>query len=280
MRSRHSHARLIVVSSFALLVCLASAQRAVADPCTVDISFVRAVANTHEYALEFGSTVDGVADLRWTMYAGDRAYTARFATTTFTAPIPASPRAIERWHSAPTYVRLPDDAPAVSAATVELIDPDAKTPIACSGGRMYFGAQTGYLDDPDAENDAAERATRVEAQRALDGAASATPTTLQATASAPLTCAEPFRPASVNKPFQASYPLAAQFARVTGKTFVLVEVAPAGDVAGAFVVGTSGSRDLDEAARAAAEKTTYRAERFRCDAVAGSYLFQVDFTGR
>jgi TonB family protein len=93
-----------------------------------------------------------------------------------------------------------------------------------------------------------------------------------------MTCAQPYRWAATIAKAEADYPEIALMQGATGTAIVLVALDAQGSIVAIRLYGSSGSTALDDATKRAAAKTTYTAEVFRCEAVAGDYLFVVDFT--
>jgi TonB family protein len=62
-----------------------------------------------------------------------------------------------------------------------------------------------------------------------------------------------------------------------GTAYIEVELAQNGTLAAARVARSSGNRVVDAAALSTARTTTFRAETVNCTAIAGAYLYRVDF---
>jgi TonB family protein len=76
---------------------------------------------------------------------------------------------------------------------------------------------------------------------------------------------------------QPDTPAMATVMHLTGTTLVQVDLDPSGAITGTSVAKSSGTPLLDFAALKAARASTFRAEVRNCTAVAGSYLFEVQF---
>jgi TonB family protein len=76
------------------------------------------------------------------------------------------------------------------------------------------------------------------------------------------------------------YPLVAQEGGQTGRVFVRVALNADGSVANVSLYKSSGFTALDQAAMNAAAQTKYLPEVFRCEPIAGAYLFSASFSGR
>jgi TonB family protein len=110
-------------------------------------------------------------------------------------------------------------------------------------------------------------------------ASAVTPAAAQAlNPAASASCSTPDVPASTTYAALAETPAIATQYQLTGTTLVKVELEPNGSIRDASVAKSSGAPILDMAAVAAAKASTFSPEIRDCAPVAGSYLFQVDFT--
>jgi protein TonB len=93
-------------------------------------------------------------------------------------------------------------------------------------------------------------------------------------------CAQPHVDARIIRGIEPEYPEPARERGLTGTTQIEVTLAETGAVIDARVYAGSGSRILDEAALAAAKRSTYSSEIDDCKNVGGSYLFRAEFTAQ
>jgi protein TonB len=98
-----------------------------------------------------------------------------------------------------------------------------------------------------------------------------------ATATPKPSCAKPHVDAQIVRAIEPEYPLLAQQQGLIGTTQIVVTLAETGAVIDARVYAGSGSLVLDEAALAAAKRSTYSSEIDDCKRVGGSYLFRAEF---
>lgn len=90
-------------------------------------------------------------------------------------------------------------------------------------------------------------------------------------------CAAEMAPASIVGHVPADYPPLAAEQRLSGTASVRVDLARSGAVQKAIVAKSSGSASLDQAALEAARQQKYAPQIIACQAIAGSYLIDVDF---
>ncbi len=96
-----------------------------------------------------------------------------------------------------------------------------------------------------------------------------------------LTCVKPYRYASIDGyPVQPQYPFIARSMGATGVVSVRVALNADGSVADASVYKSSGFESLDQSAVKAAQATHYLPQLFRCEPIAGVYIFKAEFTAR
>lgn len=94
-------------------------------------------------------------------------------------------------------------------------------------------------------------------------------------------CANPNAPATIKgTAADAEYPDIARQQGAVGTATVKVTLTASGSVSDASINKSAGNPALDRAAIDAAKATQYIAETVNCVPSAGSYLFQVDFTGQ
>jgi TonB family protein len=109
-------------------------------------------------------------------------------------------------------------------------------------------------------------------------ASAVTPAAAQTLNSAASSCATPDAPAATTYAALAEMPAIAVQYQMTGTTLVKVDLEPNGSIRDASVAKSSGAPFLDTAAVAAAKASSFSPEIHDCTPVAGSYIFQVDFT--
>lgn len=190
------------------------------------------------------------------------------------SPLPSPATPFQR--SAPIYIRLPK-TDEVLAATAEPMTPDART----SACRTQFRYTDAYLSQlisqyqPTKQGHDLRRALAVRFNQgpADTAAVTATPHMAQA-------CAVPYAFARTTQKAEADYPAVAREARVMGTATVRVDLDETGRVVQARVFRSSGNSSLDDEALNAATRSRYAPETFRCQGLAGSYLFVVDFRMR
>jgi TonB family protein len=93
-------------------------------------------------------------------------------------------------------------------------------------------------------------------------------------------CAHPNGAAEVVHPAMPDYPFAAARMEQTGTAQIFVWVLPNGAVANSGIYKSSGVASLDSSSLVAATQSTYKAQIYRCEAVAGEYLFRVEYRAR
>jgi len=91
-------------------------------------------------------------------------------------------------------------------------------------------------------------------------------------------CAKPHVDAQIVRAVEPEYPALAQQQGLIGTAQIEVTLAETGAIIDAHVYAGSGSRVLDDAALAAAKRSTYSSEIDDCKNVGGSYLFRAEFT--
>ena len=97
-------------------------------------------------------------------------------------------------------------------------------------------------------------------------------------ASAQTTCAVPFREATVTVPRRPVYPQSVKALNLgLLASEVEITVDPSGKVASAGIYKSSGNAAVDAAALQAANGSSYAPKLFKCQAVAGNYLFKALF---
>jgi periplasmic protein TonB len=111
------------------------------------------------------------------------------------------------------------------------------------------------------------------------GATPGSPESL-ATAAPKPSCAQPHADARIVHAIEPEYPDPARERGLTGTTQIEVTLAETGAVIDARVYAGSGSRILDDAALAAARRSTYSPEIDDCKNVGGSYLFRAEFNSQ
>ncbi len=111
----------------------------------------------------------------------------------------------------------------------------------------------------------------------------ATPAPTKAPTATPIpkpACAVPNADATTVNTADAEYPEIARQQGVVGTSKIKVTLDAAGKVTAVDLAKSAGLAALDEAAKRAARASTYSPEVVNCVKTAGSYLFQVDFTGQ
>ena len=94
-------------------------------------------------------------------------------------------------------------------------------------------------------------------------------------------CAVPNKDAAIKgQAADADYPEIAKEQGAVGTAVVKVTLSADGAVSATSINKSAGNAALDQSAIAAAKATSYNAETVNCVPTAGSYLFQVDFTGQ
>jgi TonB family protein len=134
-----------------------------------------------------------------------------------------------------------------------------------------------HIDPPSQGEDARVKAVF----DALDPAAAPTALVKIPGSVSTLSCAKPYTIASVDGyPMQPQYPGIARAQGATGAASVRVALNADGSVVGTSIYKSSGFDSLDQSALQAAQATHYRPEIFRCEPIAGAYIFKAEFTAR
>jgi TonB family protein len=93
-----------------------------------------------------------------------------------------------------------------------------------------------------------------------------------------VTCKDPYASARFDGPPVApDYPAMARALGQTGTTLVKVSLTDTGAVDAVAIYRSSGSDALDRSALNAAQRSHYKPQLFRCDPVAGAYLYTANF---
>jgi protein TonB len=92
-----------------------------------------------------------------------------------------------------------------------------------------------------------------------------------------LTCKDPYASARLDQAARLDYPMMAREMGQTGTTLVKVSLTDTGAVDAVSIYRSSGSTYLDQAAIHAAQQSQYRPQLFRCEPVAGAFLFKANF---
>ena len=108
-------------------------------------------------------------------------------------------------------------------------------------------------------------------------AAALFPSTVAVAPAHPASCAVNSQPARIVRAFAPQYPLIAKLEGLTGTSVIRVDLAETGDVAGTYVVVSSGSTILDRAAMHAAQSIKYAPEIKSCAPASGSYAVEIEF---
>lgn len=272
--------RLTIAAVFAAATIALCGAAASAEPCPVELRYAAETSSPGTFAVGFRALLDGVAELRLTLYATDgTTYEAELPKITLARPAVSDDVVLKMWVSDPSYVRLPPQAAPLEAATLDVIDPDTHGAVICSGNHSR------WLNVDPRKSGPNRTPPRVDAERISDltRALQAFSPASSIVAANPLPtvgkpdCAKPYIDAKAKEIWQAGYPARARVMGDTGATAVMVDLDETGKLNGTVLYERSGSSDLDEAARGAAERTTYAPEIFRCAPVSGLYLFRVDF---
>ncbi|MBC5810942.1 MAG: TonB family protein [Candidatus Eremiobacteraeota bacterium] len=177
--------------------------------------------------------------------------------------------------SEPLFVSLPrpDD---ILAATVEPLEPDARSPL-CRKQYHYTDSYQARLNTR-FKPAARERAMATSLSDTFNGGVTALAALATIGTSDPKTCAVPYAPARTIATAQANYPALAIVQGATGTVVTRVDLDDRGAIVGATVTRSSGNFQLDTEGKRASTNSRYSPETFRCQAIAGSYLFVVEFT--
>jgi TonB family protein len=116
-------------------------------------------------------------------------------------------------------------------------------------------------------------AERTSEERFLSRARAATAIAAPPSVADPVSCAAPNRPGRTVHAVGPDRPMSGR----TGISTVMVLLDPNDHVAGARIQTSSGDPQLDDAALAAASRSEYQGQMFRCRHVMGGYLFTVEF---
>lgn len=238
------------------------------------LRYVVTTADPQVYAVGFRSHSDSSADITLTFFAGDEAYAARLPGVAFAQADDPQLGYIYSWRSGAVYVRVPT-ATMLDVARLDVDDPTTQQPFDCAGG---FGLIRALRGLGKATIDPASSIERADIELARAGYASATQTVATVLPSEPkLDCAEPYKAAEVQRPFNLEFPPAEARLGHIGSVWTTVEIDASGRVVGTQLYRRSGWLALDEAARDAAARSTYSAAIFRCKPVAGIHIFGADF---
>jgi|GEM_PF-1016442 len=238
------------------------------DFCSIGISALIPTSDKNVWAVLLSRSFNGLGGVHLTLYSRDASYGADLKSVDFYKRVsfdePLSD-ALRPFRAEVVFVRAAASE-TIDAASVEPIDPTLSP--------CVRGYQLSRAPRPDIRQqiDAAREAVAAR----LTSETSIVTARLVSALDAP-SCAMPYRDATTTKPEQPDYPRAAREGGQTGTVIVSVGISETGAVSDAMVVSTSGSRYLDEAALAAARRSSYSPQIFRCQPVAGFYPFRADF---
>jgi TonB family protein len=136
---------------------------------------------------------------------------------------------------------------------------------------------TGRPRPPRLPDDVSPNRARWDAFRTLAAAAAAPLSAGAPVTLAPLACKQPARAATTVHAAEPDVPTQAINRGASGVARVLVLLDARGALTGAQVVSSSLDRALDASALDAAKRAEFRPAIFRCEAVAGAYIFTVGF---
>jgi periplasmic protein TonB len=93
----------------------------------------------------------------------------------------------------------------------------------------------------------------------------------------PASCSGNYELARIVRSVSPEYPAIAKLAGLTGTSRIRVDLSETGSVVGAWVVLSSGSGILDQAATQTAKSMVYAPEKRSCMASPGAYAVEVEF---
>gem|GEM_PF-3231853 len=192
------------------------------------------------------------------LFAGDERFGATFGPTIALAEKDAAP-------PSPIVVRFPSPVFVDSAYVASLAGPDA-------GPCVPIIIRSAVKISAEATAEANALVERARTTKPID--------TDAGTSDPPPACEAPYRPAAMTHVVGPEIPTAAVAERLSGESLIKVFIADDGAVLQATVFRSSGSAVLDQAARAAAEKTTYAPEAVLCRPSGGFFMYRADFNTR
>jgi TonB family protein len=226
--------------------------------------------NARYYIVVFGAQAAAFSGFDLVFYTKDAAYTISAPTVDISKQ---SPVADVPFRSVPVLVRNVSDE-AFLGATIQptIIGPDGRCPPAniiipsaesLTNVNRVVDPQTAALEDRAAVE--------------TGGAASAL-VPVAAPHAKPPSCDDPFADASVENLDKPAFPPSALRSGANGGVTVRVDLDLTGVVTAATVIASSGNNDLDAAALASSQKTTYHPARFACQSQKSSHILHFDFT--
>jgi len=264
------------ISCLTLLGVIVSSAAAEADVCSTTIAFVAPVGTPGTYAIELANLLRTTApnDFRVTLFSANASYELRLDSQLFSRKVDAAVVPTLSWVSAATYFEMPGGA-AVESAYVEPLGADGASTIPCVYNHYLVQSRAETIALPYykqrtllAESDAAtvHYSKGVQLEHA----------TFRADVSPP-DCKQPYAEPKLLRANPPTYPELARRDGVTGMAQVLVELDNTGKPLSAAVAKSANNNDLDSAAELAALTSTYAPQLFRCQAIAGDYVFRAQF---
>jgi TonB family protein len=259
----------------ALLLWAASADAAT---CPVRTQSLLAMPDGKSYAVLLNSDVKRSTDVRLTLYSTEWSYTVTLPAVSFARKMPDNPypllRSLARFTADTAFVTLPrpDTLLAVRA------DPGVgAAPAGCDPTYAYTLEIDLYRFGP---RFVASRGSAAAGRAIVASFNPSTPAVAASVVAAEpeLACAEPYAIPRTLLAAPANYPPEARAAGQTGLVIVAVDLGPNGAVENTNIVSSTAIDTLTQEAVKAAKATKYAPELFRCQAVAGTYLFRVGYT--
>lgn len=260
----------------------ATTTHAAIPPCDVAPWYVYAMPDGKTYAIVFASKTGKTRDVHLDLYSDRSEYAAAVPALDFD-PVqlaagvlpPPGPRAFK---SPVVFVTLPQtDALLVASAQMGGSDPASTEPCRAEHAKTesYWRITESKPHVTD-QGDVDRQKLLVEVFKQGVDAIPALMTIAQ-TSTAARACAVRYRDATATAPSAPDYPEMARQQGAQGVVLITVELNADGSVAEVTVYKSSGNSFLDGAALAAAQRSKYRAEIFRCERIPGTYIFHADF---
>jgi TonB family protein len=270
--------RLVMIGTLAAAAVIVRPSAAEATRCPILVREILPMPDGRSYGATLFSKVQGVADVRLTLYSDAATYAVTIPHLLFDREIqPSSADSTPvGYRAAPVYVSLPQND-SLDAVRADTSSPEGSNPTPCFS--QYTRTQhleaklnSKYVRPVDVN-------ARLEENMLLELFPRA-PLAIAAVLepNAPLTCREAYASARTVEKAAAYYPQAAYNVGASGTVMISVDLKPSGDADTLAVFKSSGNQSLDLAGLQAAAASKYRPEYFRCKPIGGRYLFVVDFS--
>ena len=268
-----------------VLLCQAALTRGAASaaataPCALHVQTVVAV-DEKVYAVILRSD-EVLSDVNLALYSEGNDYAVslpglRFEPTASPEP-PSRLAPAAGFASAPIFVVLPK-VDVIIAARAEFSDGSLQRDKDCFADYAYTDFYQ-KLSNPTYTRSEEDKTLKLELSHAyVRGAPTVTAlATIARTATGGKGCPVGASMARMTRVMEPDYPAAARAGGITGSVQVFVRLDQDGKLLETGIYKSSGSPTLDQAARRAAETSSYSPEIFRCERIPGTYLFRANFT--